>query len=283
MDFPILGTLSAIDRARIALTSQGPFFLSGEDALQLSVINSLAGGQTVTIVGRMMLLDGTMRTFSETITPSAARTLQSIQRSLGEGWLLNFSVSASAATTLIGMTWARVQVLRGQTGATSLVASLMAGYVTSSQPIAWPGSPIESSLEGQGNIRSITGTNPAAGVEISETVPTGARWKLLAFSASFVTDATVANRGPVFFVDDGVTVLFATDPNILQTASLSPRYNAFPGGPRLSAVQSNSQWSLPVDLRLLAGYRLRTSTGNLQAGDDWTAPQMLVEEWLEAP
>ena len=35
------------------------------------------------------------------------------------------------------------------------------------------------------------------------------------------------------------------------------------------------------DLILLAGHRIRTSTSSLQAGDDWGAPQLLVEEWLE--
>ena len=283
MDAPLsLKDLKLEDRLRISLTSPAPYYMTGEDSLQLSIINSLSGGQTVTIVGRILLLDGRPATFAHTFAVSAARTLQSFVFSLGEGWLLDFSVFATAAVTITGQTFARVQVLRGQTGATSVVATLMAGYITSVQSIAWQGSAVRSSLDGQGNLRSITGTDPAAGVEISEAVPTGARWRLLAISAALVTDATVINRFPGLLIDDGTTTLFSADPPAAQTASQNYRWSAGPGSARLGAINASPNWGLPVDIRLLAGSRIRTSTLSIQAGDNWGAPQLLVEEFLEA-
>ena len=47
---------------------------------------------------------------------------------------------------------------------------------------------------GEGYIRTVTGTDPAAGAEVSETVPTNAFWRLRMFSAVLVADANAANR-----------------------------------------------------------------------------------------
>ena len=44
--------------------------------------------------------------------------------------------------------------------------------------------------------------------EWSETVPTGARWQLLALMVTLATDANVANRFPALAIDDGALVVF---------------------------------------------------------------------------
>src|SRR3990167_7266768 len=76
----------------------------------------------------------------------------------------------------------------------AIVALLFSGYVTDAGTPAYPNGKTESSVEGPGLIRSITGTNPAAGVLISETVPTGARWRLIYLHTDIVVDATVISR-----------------------------------------------------------------------------------------
>jgi hypothetical protein len=88
---------------------------------------------------------------------------------------------------------------------------LLQGYVTDTSRLSFPGSPIRSSIEGPGVLRSITGTNPAANAEISETVPTNARWRVHAIRFTLVTDANVANREVALTLDDGAAV-FARSP-----------------------------------------------------------------------
>ena len=140
---------------------------------------------------------------------------------------------------------------------------------------------IIASIDGRGVIRSIIGTNPAAGAEVSETVPTNARWRLRSLAASFVTSATAASRYPSLIFDDGATNFYVSDPPELQLASTTSTWQAFPGSARLVAVSGVRQWNAGVPICLQGGFRLRTATTNLQAGDNWGPPQLLVEEWIE--
>lgn len=161
-----------------------------------------------------------------------------------------------------------------------VIALLCAGYVTDAESIAWPQGTIESSISNTGLIRSITGTNPAAGVEISETVPTGARWLLYGFRATFVTDATATTRTINLIIDDGTTTLIRLLANGTQTASITRTYNAIGGITAPAASGTDGFIPLPYPYPLSAGFRIATITALIQAGDNWGAPQLLVEEWI---
>ena len=266
--------------AAIGVSAPAPFFMSGEDSLELGILCG-ATGETLTCAGRFMTIDRQIRTFEMRVVPSAARVMTTVVESLGQGWLLNFTAWPTSGNPNYGEMWARVRVLRGRSGATSIIGTLAYGYVTLQQGISFPGTTFRNPLEGPGRIRSITGTDPAAGAEISETVPTGARWMLRAIAASFVTDATVANRFPVLKIDDGATVFYIADPPAAQAASNTLIYVSGSGVTRLTSVAGQPSWALPVGLILMAGSRIRTQTVGIVAGDNYGAPQLLVEEWLE--
>jgi hypothetical protein len=133
----------------------------------------------------------------------------------------------------------------------------------------------------QGKIKLITGTDPAAGAEIIETVPAGRRWRVLSVGATLVTNGTVANRRVQWVVDDGANEYFRVVVGSNQTASLTIRYtlSAWTSGHtlRLSAMADGPF----LGAYLPAGHRLRTITDTIDAGDNWGAPIMLVEEFLE--
>ena len=272
--------LADLGRSAAALMGPATLYMTGEDTLEVAAINTVTN-QTVLVTGRFLNLDGTITPFAHEVRPGAARTLALIIRGFGDGWLLNLTAHAGVSGTLTGQTYARVRLVRGHTSGATVLGTLIAGYVTTVQSLAWPGTPLKSSLDGQGWLRSVGGTDPAAGVEITETVPTGARWRVHALSAALVTDATVANRIATLVIDDGATILYSIDPAAVQPATQNIRYSGGPGSQRLGAVNSSSIWNLPIDLLLLAGWRLRTSTNALQAGDNWGAPQLWIEEYLE--
>lgn len=264
------------------LQAPAALLVTGEDRLRVVTRNSLAS-VVVTLSGRFLpVCGGRPLPFVHTHTPATDRTVGSSDFSLGDGWLLGATVIVSTAAPVIGQTWVQLQLIRGAGGATIVLQTLASGYVTASQPVAWPGSPLAGTLEGQGAVRVVTGTNPAAGVEISETVPTGARWLLIGISATFTTDATVANRTPGLILDDGATPLFGASQGVVQSASLGldHAWGAGFGTNNTTLALSNSQ-SLPEPCAMLAGFRVRTSVLNLQAGDDWSSPVLLIREWLE--
>lgn len=134
--------------------------------------------------------------------------------------------------------------------------------------------------EGPGLLRIITGTDPAAGVEITETVPADKRWLLESFNASFTTDATVASRAPVLIIDDG-TVLGATQ-RVPVAATIAASGSANIVGAQYGfsgTVLGYAVIPLSQPLYIPGGGRIRTGTGSLQAGDNYTAPILAVHEY----
>lgn len=271
-----------------ALVAGAPLYLTGEDRLKLTVLNG-AAGVTVTLTGRFLAAPECedddpprVQAFAQTLVPATDRSTAFILLPLGEGWLLNAQAIVTAGTPLVGQCFAMLSLVRGGDGATLDLATLAAGYITSLQRVVAPGGSIAGSLDGAGALRSITGTDPAAGAEISEAVPSGARWQLLAFAADLVTSATAANRVPALTIDDGTTVYARVSIGQNETASKTWHNHFLPG----AAVQDDTTdlivvASLPTPLYLGAGHRIKTVTAALDAGDNWGKPQLLVREWIE--
>jgi hypothetical protein len=257
-------------------------YLTGEDFVRLVSWNSLAA---VKLTMRMRILTPAAQVVIYPVdqTPNTDRSAKASDSTPIEGWLLGVSVEASTGTPARGQTFAMVKLMRGSAATSIEIATIAADYVTSQQRLSYPGSGVTSSLAGQGFIRTVTGTDPGAGVEVSETVPAGARWKLRSLEAALVTSATVANRDVQVTFDDGTVEFFRGASATNHPASNTFRYTVAPLGDHTAGASVNvPQISTPIDLALLAGYRLKTVTALLDAGDNWGAPIYCVEEWLEA-
>lgn len=257
-----------------------PFTLAGEDAIRITSFNSATGVRLVA-AGHFATPDGDVRPFVFDHTPNTDRSAATNTFPLGAGTVLNCVLFAGAGAPRRGQCFAIVEIVRGLGSAQTALGLLVQGYVTDTQRRGWPGDNIEFSTSGPGVLRSITGTNPAAGAEISETVPTNARWRVLAVYADLVTGAAVANREGALVLDDGVSQIARVPSGVSHTASLTRGYNWHHYAERY-AVVNDRVFTPPIpDLLLPGGGRVRTVTTNLQAADDWTAPQLLVEEWIE--
>jgi hypothetical protein len=259
-----------------------PLYVTGEDALACTVFNA-AAGVTVTITGRVLELgDVRPKPFTQTLIPATDRSASVVRFTIGDGWLLTAQVIVSAGTPASGQTFARLSLVRGTTTNAIDQFTLAANYITAKMPLSYPGSAVLASTEGAGALRSITGATPAAGAEISETVPTGARWELLTFQATLVTSAAVANRVPQLVLDDGASTLFRVGAALNQAASLTQRRSWFQGSaaPYLDNA-SNVPSPLPGNIRLPSGARIKTITLAIDAADQYNAIQYLVREWIE--
>lgn len=272
-------TLPPTADAYAARASHG-LFVTGDDFLRVSVLG--AGTQAVIVTGRVRQYDGTIKSFRIDVVAPASRAVPATRiASPGCGWIENVTAIAGAAGTGLAQTFVAVDLVRGPEGNGGVLATLIQGFVSSLQRRAWPGSPIQSSLDGPGVLRIIAGTNPAAGAEISETVPAGARWRFLSMTALLTVDATVASRVPVLVFDDGANIFAGVGANFNQTAGTAFTYHWSAGGQTNAQTSVSVSVSTPPNLVLPPGARIRTVTGALQPADDWGAPEYAVEEWME--
>ncbi len=139
---------------------------------------------------------------------------------------------------------------------------------------------IDGTLDGPGTVKSITGTDPAAGNEISETVPANTIWNPLSFRGSFVTDATTAAREVTLLTDDGTNITMTIPATFDHDESLTRVYNFIDVGQSLVPTQAITERVIPMpSILLTAGHKISTTVVNLEAGDNWGAPQFKVVEW----
>lgn len=266
-----------------SLTGMSPanaIYFSEDDRLELGHRSS-SNSINITVDGRFVDRNGEVHYFQEVFTSVSSVAFTLTRWKLGEGFLLSLRVSTTSTTLRRGNIYARVRVRRGADTAGPIVQTLLQGYLTSDTDLVWPEGRHEHAFAGHGLLRSITGTDPAAGVEISETVPTGRVWRLVSMRFALVADATVINRIPVVTLDDGTNVFFASQSSNALTASLSRNYTASAQGGKVTNETTEDAILLPPDLYLFQGWRIRTATTGLQAGDNYGAPQLMVEEWLQ--
>jgi len=134
-----------------------------------------------------------------------------------------------------------------------------------------------------GVIKTVTGSDPAANAEFSETVPAGKCWKLLSVSVSCVQGIT-QTPFPSLVVDDGTrTVYQAFSGTAAQNSSITTQHT---WGPGLAAAGSGAstanQGPLPSNLLLGPGCRVRSSTTGIGANTDYGAPTFLLVEYSAA-
>jgi hypothetical protein len=130
---------------------------------------------------------------------------------------------------------------------------------------------------GSGRVVSFVGTDPAPGVEWSETVPPGKIWRLITVAAIFTTDASVFTRNMSIAIAPPSSPTIYSALGGIQVANQTflriwGILGAAEGGFVINAM-------LPGNNIMGAGWVFRAITANLQPGDDWQAPNVWVEEW----
>lgn len=266
------------------IVSPTSFYLTGEDRLRIVSANAKAG-VALAVQWRTASLAGETKPSAQVHTPNTDRSVKTEDYELGTGTLLNVTVFARSGAPVVGQTYVMVQLVRGIGAAAIVLGTLLGGYVSAGEALGFPGSPIQNSLESGGYYRAINGTAPAAGVEVSETVPAGARWQLLMLGMSLLTDGTVVNRWPILELLMAIGLPLQIVPPAPVPAGTLLAYDAAIG--LLAQNQTTAgallrfNVALPAEHRLLTGQGFRTFTPGLAAGDGWTQPHYLVREWLE--
>lgn len=279
-----LGELDAPALERLlARMGAAMFFAGPDDTLRITSFNGAAG---VALAVRYRALDIEARTptSADVHTPLTNRTSTTTTIRLPVGWIFGLTVFATAGSPIDGQCYVIVDLMRGEGAAATVQQTLGEGYVTTNRKLALPGSLFMSPVEGPGALRSIVGTTPAAGADISEVVPTNARWQLLAFQSRLVPSAAAANRQPELTIDDGGNEFTRAPSLVAIPASTTIRITWAPGSSmQVSASAAPGSWFVAFgdELFVPSGGRIRTATQAIQAADQWDAPRYLVREWID--
>jgi len=257
-----------------------PYFFDKDDILYV-LTRGNKSGLKVGLRLRYILLDGRLQIHHEEMEVSSDRSVKTYHFSLPECFLISLILMSTAGTPKRGNVYAIVGIKRGGIGWQYPSLCFTAGYVDWSHPLVWPPATIGEAAAGMGLMRSIVGTDPAAGNEISETVPTNARWRLISVYFYFSTSAVVGNRTVRLIIDDGANPVWQVNAPIPHPENRIRLYVAGAGFARDAQEASNPMLPLPQGLVLAEGYRIRTDTVGLDTGDTYSAPHLLVEEWIE--
>lgn len=256
-------------------------WIEHSDRLYVAAYSSVAS-LVVQFSGYFRKMNGEVIEYAVIVNPTSDRAVTEGNQFFGAGFLLSCVATLASGNASRGQCYVRAMVQRSTGTPMVKLHNVLGGYVTDDYSPSFPYGKIEGPLEGPGNLRSITGTDPAAGSEMSESVPTGARWRLHGVQVVMVADANVANRQVVLKIDDGTNLLFSAGATVNQTASQSNRMYFASYGTEDTSNSSALLNFIPVTTLLLPGWRIRTITDNLQVGDNFGAPQLAVEEWIEA-
>jgi hypothetical protein len=257
------------------------FEFSGEDALRLTVTTSLAAGR-VAIHYRMHRAGTRPHAGRYTLALTVEYTATTAEFTIGEGYLLNVTAFVEGANPTVGQTFIKLEVIRGRGDAAIVLGTILQGYVTGRQDLAWPGSPIATSIDGGGAVRTFQGADPGAGNPFTVVVPVSARWELHSFAMFLSTSAVAGTRTPV---------LLASSLGITLWRSWSPGTVAAGGGNFFTWAQGMPHETLVGGLQPVAGVPTRypltqittltLTAQNFDAGDAFTQILYRVTEWLE--
>lgn len=257
---------------------QQPIYLQRNDFVFLNLISNITNC-IVRMGYRFLTPEGEIKEGTFTTSPFTGSFTGALE--IWEGWFLSFAAAISNGPVTGGWAYLQTEIVRGfgpgNNG--SAYGVFWEGFLYANAITGWPGVATKEITDGAGVLRSITGSTPAAGADINEVVPAQRRWNLISLSTFFTTSATVATRAPDFLIDDGANTLFASEAIATQAASLGQRYSLSPVVPSQAFVFGSQLIAFPFPLPLKAGFRIKSQTQNIQAGDQWTAPQYLVQEW----
>lgn len=138
------------------------------------------------------------------------------------------------------------------------------------------GSPISGESPFERIRRTFIGVAPSAGADWSVTVPGGVVWRVLSILASLTSSATAGTRAVNLTVSDGKTVFVDAAPAGTQAISLTYKYAWWKEAGGLAVGTTVCQPIPPLDLP--AGFVIASSTANISATDQWTAPVLYVVE-----
>ena len=260
-------------------------YVGVNDQLSVQAVGHSVGFFTLTLDIRLLLPDGTIQVQQEQVIVGGPYTITNLNFTLAEGFLLSVALRTQDSTMKRGRVFGLIALIRQTSPVTTLQLELTRGYVSVFSPVAWPAIPPDFPTGRPGSIQNIPVSNPAAGADWTQAVPSLARWRILSVKATLTTSAAAANRCAQLALGVPGSLVYVAVPAVLQAASLTYIYNFGAGVTTLLATVGATTLSvitaIPVDFWLQNGASIASATQNIQAADQWSGIQIQVEESLD--
>lgn len=132
-------------------------------------------------------------------------------------------------------------------------------------------------------VRTVAVPSPAAGADVSVSVPAGSTWEPVSLAGTFTASAAVANRTQALIFTDGASVISRVRLSTTVTAGTVAKRALFLGAGYTAGGLGDPAIhdSMPQAV-LPAAATITTSTVNIDTGDAWTAISLSVREWNAA-
>jgi hypothetical protein len=129
-------------------------------------------------------------------------------------------------------------------------------------------------------VKVVTGTNPAAAAECSDTVPTGKLWRLLSWAVTLVQGATQTPTPNLVITDGTNEVVGFPLASAAVSAGTTTRLTAVPGVTLTAGAGATRNYApIPSGLLVPAGWKVTTVTAGSGANTDYGAPAIFVAEY----
>lgn len=275
-----LGSVNVLqfDPRRAQMPTQ--LYIRPEDNVTVNCTTQIAGVILV-LVARLLRMDGTIVPYVQTvIQPSGFGSFSNTVK-LIEGFLLSLAIINTGTTAKRGQCYVTVNLTRDGVGPTQPSFVLAARYVEGLTTVTWPYPNLQGPSEGPGFMRLITGSTPAAGAEINETVPVNMLWRLVALRTIYTASAAVVTRLPCLQLTQpgGIPGIYPIQTAI--TASQGADITWAADAPLRDTGLARQMAFTPATFILRPGGAIQTSTASLSVADQYSAPVYLVEEWME--
>ncbi len=157
--------------------------------------------------------------------------------------------------------------------------NLISGYIYISKSLSWPAINAGETDYKTGQPESYNGTDPAAGVEISEAVTANQIWKIRSIRFSLITAAVAATRVVhLVFVANAGPIFDCISPTS-QIISETKTYSCYPTNAGAALADDNDIIiPIPSDIVLGPNQTIITQTTALNAGDNFSAPTIQYEK-----
>ena len=163
------------------------------------------------------------------------------------------------------------------------IHTLFSGYVSWKVSLTWPAVHTEASGPKGGRPTISSPANPAAGAEYLVLTSPKETWKILGIRFTLTTAAVVASRRVhVVFIANGAPY-FECLSSVDQLISTTRQYTCMQtGGAGTFADDNDIIIPIPQDVILNENDSFGTSTTNLQAGDAFSAMDIIYDKFLVA-
>lgn len=168
------------------------------------------------------------------------------------------------------------------TSSDDVLHELCSGFVYSQKSISYPAASNVDARPNGGRLRVASSSNPAAGAELSITVPGGRFWLVRAVRFQLVAAAAAASRRVHLVFSSSSTPLFEAFSSVDQIISETRNYSAAHFGAGLDELDDNDILiHIPDFVFVPEDGTITTETTALNAGDNFGVMSVTVEEFYK--